>query len=503
MTVQDGGMTTIPLRKQKMLSDLVKDVRTPADKFHLDGKYTIYAICPNPNCHQTYKSSFDDHSPIPKYPCRCTHPSDEGHYCNEPLTRPKRISNTVVQIPIKPFVYFDFKDWVANLLSRPGYEDMMDSAWDRGSTDSGLFNDIFDGTVLMNFKGPKGRSFSGTGPEGHYVFSLNVDFFNPHGNSTGKSISCGMIALICLNLPPDLRYKPENMFLAGIIPGPREPPLTCINHYIRPLVDDLIDFWTPGIWYSRTFKMPSGRKVVCALVALVCDLPAARKTAGFAGHSHNFFCSVCHCTLKDDDDYGNTNYTEWRRRTDAECRSHAERWKNAGNRRDATALFNQSGMRWSELLRLQYFDVSRYVIIDAMHNLFLGLVQKHFEDIIGFKKKAQPLEAVISLGHISNRWETFTAKERKSVERLRNYLVQPMVDELKTERSKWVKRFNNCHKLALKFFCTELRLLTPAMDNVRTKKSCYTNALLDWVCSPLRSLRTMMYYLPLKIRERT
>ena len=32
-------------------------------------------------------------------------------------------------MPIKPFVYFDFKDWVGGLLVRPGFKDKMDSAW--------------------------------------------------------------------------------------------------------------------------------------------------------------------------------------------------------------------------------------------------------------------------------------------------------------------------------------------------------------------------------------
>lgn len=486
VSVQNNGTATIPLHRQKMLLDLAKDVRTPAKKFHLDGKYTIYAICPNPKCHQTYKPSVGD-SPTPKYPHRCTYPLSEGHNCDELLTQPKRISNTVVQIPIKPFVYFDFKDWIANLLSRPGYEDVMDSAWNRKIPDSGLFDDIFDASILRNFKGPDGNFFSMPETEGHYVFSLNVDFFNPNGNAGRKSISCGVIALICLNLSPELRYKPENMFLAGIIPGPHEPPLTCINHYLRPLVDDLVDFWTPGIWYSRTFKMPRGRKVVCALVALVCDLPAARKTAGFASHSHNFFCSVCNCTLKDHG-CGNTEYEAWKRRTDEECRSHAEQWRTAGNQRDATALFNRSGMRWSELLRLPYFDISRYVVVDAMHNLFLGLVHTHFEDVLGFKNKKTQPQAVVSLGYISNTWETFTAKERKSVECIRNWLEQPMADKLKTNRNDWVTKFNRRHRRALQFFCKELQIPVPDLDNPKTNKICFTKALLEWVCSSLYQL---------------
>ncbi|KAF9471199.1 hypothetical protein BDN70DRAFT_765570, partial [Pholiota conissans] len=93
--------------------------------------------------------------------------------------------------------------------------------------------DIFDGKILRNFKGLDGQHFSTGGEEGRYVFSLCVDYFNPLGNKqAGKKKSIGLISMVCLNLPPEMRYKPENMFLFGIIPGPNEPPLACLNHYL-------------------------------------------------------------------------------------------------------------------------------------------------------------------------------------------------------------------------------------------------------------------------------
>jgi hypothetical protein len=203
----------------------------------------------------------------------------------------------MVQVPIKPFVYFDFKDWVTRIMSHPGFKDHMDATWDATEVDKEDMYNIFDGTLLKTFKGSDGKHFHDGGDEGHYIFSLCIDFFNLYGNKqAGKSISCGLISLVCLNLPPDIRYKPENMFLAGIIPGPCEPPLDAINHYLVPLVDDLVEFWQPGVWFSRTSRFPHGRLCPCALVALVCDLPGAKKAVGFASFQHNHFCLVCHCT---------------------------------------------------------------------------------------------------------------------------------------------------------------------------------------------------------------
>ena len=81
----------------------------------------------------------------------------------------------------------------------------MDSAWNTTNPPIDCMHDIFDGEVLHNFSGPDRRHFSVGGKEGHYVFSLCVNFFNPLSNKqAGKKMSVGLISLVCLNLPPGL-----------------------------------------------------------------------------------------------------------------------------------------------------------------------------------------------------------------------------------------------------------------------------------------------------------
>ena len=86
------------------------------------------------------------------------------------------------------------------------------------------------------------------GNEGHYTFSLHIDFFNPQGMTMwGASTSSGIISMACLSLPLDVRYKPENMYLASIIPGPKQPLLENLNHYICPLIAQLVISWKQGV----------------------------------------------------------------------------------------------------------------------------------------------------------------------------------------------------------------------------------------------------------------
>ena len=469
---------------QKLLSDFPADPDIAIKHFHLDGKSVIYAVCPNGKCHQTYRPTFEGDSPIPIYPKHCTHKEYwNGAQCGERLTRPQCLKNIDVEVPIKTFVSFDFKDWFAGLLSRPGYEECMDSAWQSNASEDGIMRDIFDGEYVRNFKGHDGRSFSLGGEEGHYVFSLCVDFFNPYTNKqSGKKSSVGLISVVCLNLPPSMRYKPENMFLSGVIPGPKEPPLTTLNHYLKPLVNDLIDFWETGVQFSRTYNYKTGRLVRCALLLLVCDLPAARKAAGFASTAHEHFCSICHCT-RSQHGYGDLDYHAWQRRTNSECRSFASRFEAAKDEETRAELFKRSGMRWSELLRLPYFDIVQCVVVDAMHNLFLGLIKEHFTGILGIGSPRIQEDPVLSV-NFSVAPADFTENEKRSVGKLKKWLEAPANRVFSTDRELAINKLKTLHTKALRFACVELGCPLPGPDiNSNYSKDLLAGILLNWVCT--------------------
>ncbi|KAK0436316.1 uncharacterized protein EV420DRAFT_1652615 [Desarmillaria tabescens] len=183
-----GRRNILTASDRALLHDFPTDIRISVEKFRLDSKCTIYAVCPNPQCHFTYKPVFHGDSPVAHYPTYCQYKRYKGSpRCNARLTRPKRLEiennehQEKIEIPIKPFVSFDFKDWLGSLLSRKGFEENMDAAWDAarvgGVTQE--MRDIFDSQILHEFKGPDGLHFSIGNGEGRYVFSLSFDSFNP------------------------------------------------------------------------------------------------------------------------------------------------------------------------------------------------------------------------------------------------------------------------------------------------------------------------------------
>jgi len=163
---------------ERFLANFPLDPDTVTGKFHLDGKETVYAVCPNSDCHKTYSPTFTHGSPIPIYPKYCSPKAvSAGSECGTRLTRPCTFGNTNVEVPIKHFVAFSFKDFVGGLLSRLGFEDAMDKPWPVAA--DGKMQDIFDGQFLREFTGDDGLPFRSNKDKSCYFFSLCLAFFNP------------------------------------------------------------------------------------------------------------------------------------------------------------------------------------------------------------------------------------------------------------------------------------------------------------------------------------
>ncbi|PPQ82520.1 hypothetical protein CVT24_006403 [Panaeolus cyanescens] len=122
-----------------------RDPDTVLKNLRLESKTIIFAVCPNPSCHKLYPpTSPDNDSRNRQYPDFCSYSKfSEDPPCGERLTETKVVNKVKITVPRKYFVFFDFHDWLAGLLSRPGYEDYLDAAWNRKDSDapvSAIFN---------------------------------------------------------------------------------------------------------------------------------------------------------------------------------------------------------------------------------------------------------------------------------------------------------------------------------------------------------------------------
>lgn len=205
-------------------------------------------------------------------------------------------------------------------------------------------------------------------------FNLAImDFFQAYKH---VNYSVGAIYCTIMNLPQSVRYKQENVLLVGLIPGPHEPEYD-INTYMEPIVAELLELWG-GVEF--TIAGVAKRKIRCALLCVACDVPGGTKTCGFLSHSANYGCSKCFKIFPfgvGSKDYSGFDRKQWGLRTMSDHRAAALSLKYCKTKAELRQKESSLGCRYSVLLKLPYFDPPRFLIIDPMHNLYLGSA-KHY-----------------------------------------------------------------------------------------------------------------------------
>ena len=197
---------------------------------------------------------------------------------------------------------------------------------------------------------------------------INLDWFQPFKSAV---YSCEAIYGVICNLPRDIRFKRENMLTLALLPGPNEVKLDKINHYLAPIIDELLELWDG-------FNLPTaGKNVRLAVICCSNDIPAARKLCG-----HASALAGCHrCYKRANREEGRkSNFSGFEDMNDwfimkdpVEHRRNAMIWKHQLTKEDRNQHVKRTLVRWSEMLCLPYLDPIRFLVVDPMHNLFLGI----------------------------------------------------------------------------------------------------------------------------------
>jgi hypothetical protein len=293
--------------------------------------------------------------------------------CGAHLMKKVKYTGSIYKFkPKKIYCYLSIKQGITLLMKRPKFWDQCNE-WRKGyDAESNVYTDVYNGQVWKDFLLYQGRPF--LNDSRNLALMFNCDWFQPYDHTP---YSVGALYLVIMNLPRTMRYKIEHMILVGIVPGPNEPKGT-LNTFLGPMVQELLELWT-GCWLGndkRTY-------VRAALLCVSCDVPASRKVAGLVGHSGFKGCSRCLKSFPTENfgekpDFGGFDFENWPRRVSGVHKKKGLEHLNASTSSRQQAIEREFGVKYSILLELPYYDSVRFLIVDPMHCLFLGIAKHTF-----------------------------------------------------------------------------------------------------------------------------
>jgi hypothetical protein len=156
-----------------------------------------------------------------------------------------------VHLPAKLVIYAKVIPTLRRMFARPTFVQLLQTGAEenRRARAPDVLYDVCDGTAWQSARLGLRRVFRRDGTVtdepvtptsevavsalGYGLFAaINVDWF-----ALTKKHSSGAVYLAILNLPRAVRYKVENVILACVISGPKEPKLENLNFVLSPIVE--------------------------------------------------------------------------------------------------------------------------------------------------------------------------------------------------------------------------------------------------------------------------
>lgn len=345
---------------------------------------------------------------------------------------------------------------------------------------AGIVSDVWQGEVFCNMRdthseGQRRDLPFFPGPEGdlRLAFSFSVDGFHPfHGKPAGLNATSTGIWLVLLNLPPHLRYLPQNVYLAGVIPGPHKPSNDQINHYIQLIVNDFQELFHPGIFFSRTHDSRKGRRCRGMLIPVVCDLLGAHQAVGYPGApTAHYFCTCCELDI---DDINIIDTMEWPKKDIQHIRRFAQLYRDAQTEADQKSIFNGCGWRWSPLFELEYWNPSIFTVVDSMHAIDLHLFKNQVHGLFQIDPSHRRGEAL--------RPPTMDRVKRVVAVKSEVRALKKCQDLIYENPPKLIYQLLMVHRKVLYSFCLDYDIRLDGQNLVTGTRWILAKAIHLWVC---------------------
>lgn len=253
-----------------------------------DDSFTKYVVCPKCSKLYSYDSCLKvvNGKTVPKTCTNTFMSRGRRKTCGCDLV--KKVILKDKEEKFYPIIYYccnSIINELEHMLSRNGIVEDCEK-WRNRPLDTDNLSDVYDGQIWKDFQTFKGNDFL-KAPR-NYGLMLNFDFFQPMKNR--KVYSVGVLYLVNLNLPRNVRFKWENAIVMGIIPSMDSEPKN-LNEFLEPSIAELQVLWK-GIRLRSSFSsFPLTFRA--AILAVSADIPAARNLCGFKGHSAHGGCSRC------------------------------------------------------------------------------------------------------------------------------------------------------------------------------------------------------------------
>ncbi|KIJ90700.1 hypothetical protein K443DRAFT_15008 [Laccaria amethystina LaAM-08-1] len=113
-------------------------------------------------------------------------------------------------------------------------------------------------------------------------------------------------------------------------------------------------------------------QVLGKVALLISDVEASHKAGGFMAHAATLFCSFCLCTA---DQIEDLNLQSWALRQGAQVQDQAQVWLNTATKSGRKAQAQSTGVQWTSLHCLPYWDPVKHVLLGYMHNWQKGVLK--------------------------------------------------------------------------------------------------------------------------------